>query len=360
VRRVQGTVAPSQQEWPQEVRQKLVGVTITLARLRALGLSAASKGKWGHFNERLLGLKANSDPSPDFGERGDLKTTVRDRGGEFRESIKIGMASHDPLPKLARIILVIARDQNDATDLKARVVRNEEVVLLEPTTVMKHALLRDLQLLRKNPKSKETYFLETRTAGSGSRSARAYYLKASRLQEYVDRVPKVAAFQEVQQRLRWLKVTSKALMRAGYLPGAKGRFGNYVRSILPGLEAFELRTGVVDAKDRAKEDLLVCAGGEDPIDALRNVAYVPMRVLSGGGTSSESRQVLDVMYLAPSELIVHALEHDKRLVRRNRANEALFLRLKTHYAPSGAKAWSWYIKAQAVHMYAAALRNQPV
>lgn len=344
-------------EW---IRDALVGHLITLPRLRRAGFSPRSKGKWGHYNERLLGLKTNSNPAPDFGELGELKTTVRDRNGRFRESLKICMAGHDPLAKLARVILVVARDQNDAERLEDRVVRNEEVVLLEPTTILKQALLRDVQLLGRDSKSKETYFLETRTAGAKGTATRAFYLKGSRLQEYVENVPRTAAFRAIQQRLRGLAISHRTLQREGYQAGAKGRFGNYVRSLLPRETAFEVRTGVIDGESLAKEDVLVCREKEDPVAALRNVIYVPMRIRPGRRGSPESRVIADVMYLAPSELVVHVLEHDRRLVKRNRASEALFLRLKTHYSPNAPQAWSWYLKSEAVRTYAEVLRNQPV
>ncbi len=77
-----------------------------------------------------------------------------------------------------------------------------------------------------------------------------------------------------------------------------------------------------------------------------------------GHAGGEGRQVADVVYLAPNDLVLHALRRDEWLVRRGRPREALFLRLKSH-ATTGKTGLSWYIKASAVSLYAAILRNQP-
>jgi hypothetical protein len=349
----------AQKAFVEQIHDTLVGQVITTRRLQHAGIGVGSKGKWGQYNERLLGLDLNNRPLPDFGALGELKTTVRDRGGEFRESIKICMIGHDPLLKLGRIVLVIARDRNDSDRFEKREVRNEEVVVLEPTTVLRHALERDVQLLRKDPRSKETYFLETRTAGAKGSSTRAYYLKASRVQEYVESVPRTTAFRELRDRLRGRRITALQLAKAGYASGAKGKFGNYVRSLVPDVGELILRTGVVDAENEAKEDLLVCSEQEDPIESLRSVIYVPMRLVGAGEGTAECRVIVDVMYLAPTELALHALEYDKWLVKRRRGDEALMLLLKTHYA-GGNQAWSWYIKKASVRLYSELLRNQPV
>lgn len=116
---------------------------------------------------------------------------------------------------------------------------------------------------------------------------------------------------------------------------------------------------MVDESSAAKEDLLVCAEGADPIESLRNVVYVPMRLVGAGNGGAETRVIVDVMYLAPSELALHALEHDKWLVKKRRGRESLFLLKKTHYS-GGEQAWSWYIKKSAVRLYSELLRNQPV
>lgn len=349
----------SQAEFVDRVRRTLVGHVISAHRLRQAGISSASKGKWGQYNERLLGKAPDNKSAPDFGHFGELKTTVRDRSGSFRESIKICMDSHDPMEKLARTILVIARDQNDAGDLEDRVVKNEEVVLLEPTSVLRHALRRDIQLLKKDPRSKETYFLERRTAGGKGTHTRAYYLKEKRMQEYVECVPRTSAFREAREKLRGRRITAAQLAKAGYEPGAKGKFGNFVRTLVPHDGDLTFRTGVVDDSNDAKEDLLVCAEENDPIESLRGVVYVPMRLLGSGNGEAESRVIVDVMYLAPSELALHALEHDKWLVKKRRGRESLFLLKKTHYS-GGEQAWSWYIKKSSVRLYSELLRNQPV
>lgn len=73
----------------------------------------------------------------------------------------------------------------------------------------------------------------------------------------------------------------------------------------------------------------------------------------------KGRQVAEVVHLAPNELVLHALRRDEWLVRRGRARDALFLRLTSH-ATTGEKGLSWCVKASAVSLYAAILRNQPV
>jgi hypothetical protein len=159
--------------------------------------------------------------------------------------------------------------------------------------------------------------------------------------------------------LRGLRITAVRLASAGYAPGAKGKFGNYVRQLLPERGEIVIRTGVVDDENEAKEDLLVCNDEQDPVESLRSVVYVPMRIVGVGTGGSESRVVVDVMYLTPPELALHALAYDKWLVRHGRGEEALFLGRKTHYA-SGERAWSWYIKKGSVRLYSELLRNQPV
>jgi hypothetical protein len=63
----------------EDLREILVGQRLTIARLAKAGISPANKGKWGLFNESLLGIKPNSSPLPDLGDDGELKTTVRDQ-----------------------------------------------------------------------------------------------------------------------------------------------------------------------------------------------------------------------------------------------------------------------------------------
>ena len=43
-----------------------------------------------------------------------------------------------------------------------------------------------------------------------------------------------------------------------------------------------VRTGVVDDENQAREDLLVCNDQEDPLESLRTVVYVPMRLVGAG------------------------------------------------------------------------------
>jgi hypothetical protein len=340
----------------ESVRERLAGRALTKRRLIAAGIDLRGKGKWGRYNEHLLGIPANSSPLPDLGDDGELKTTVRDRAGNFREALRICVVGHDPLIKLRKIVLVIARDRSDAQRFEEREVVNEDVVLLEPTTVIQRALEYDCDLLRRDPRAAGTYFLETHPQGS----TRAYYVKKARLQEYVEHVPRITEFRKIREVLKGRRITAADLRRADYAPAAKGRFGNYVRGLLDESLREGVHSGVIDKNGEAKEDLVLCPKEADPIEALRRIIYTPMRVLRPGGhAAEESRDILDVVFLAPTELVLHVLERDRSLIRRGRGAEALFLRLKTR-APTGMTGWAWYLKAKAVSLYAAVLRNQPL
>lgn len=350
-----GEIAPL--DWGIEsVRQTLVGQALTKRRLLAAGFNLRGKGKWGRFNEELLGIAPNASPLPDLGDDGELKTTVRDGAGDFREALRICVVAHDPLVKLRKIVLVIARDRNEAERFEDREVVNEDVLLLEPTTVIRRALEYDYELLRRNPRATGTYFLETHPQGS----TRSFYVKKARLQEYVEHVPRITAFRKIREVLKGRRVTAADLRRAGYEPAAKGRFGNYVRGLLDPTLRQGVHSGVVGASGEAKEDLVLCPKEENPVEALRRIIYVPMRVLRPNvRAADESREILDVVFLAPTELVLHVLEQDRKLIRAGRGPSALFLRLKTR-APTGRSGWAWYLKANAVSLYAAVLRNQPL
>ncbi len=343
-----------------EVRRKLLGVRLTRDLVVARGIDPGDKGKWGKVNERLLGISANNLPLPDLGDQGELKTTVRDSSGWFRESLRICMVSHDPLLKLRRMVLVVARDLNDERRLERREVINEEVLLLEPGEVVKSALRADHELLKRDPRAEGTYFLETRTAGPKGARARAYYLKRSRLQEYVDDVVRATEFRRARDALAAVRITAADLDRAGYSQRDKGRFAKLLRGRVELALREGLRTGVVDAQGNAKEDLLVCSKEDDPILALRRLVWVKTMELHASKTRErEGRKVVDVVYLAPTPLVLHVLENDKRLVRTGRGADALFLRLKSH-AFTGQKGLSWYLKAKTLKLYSAVLQNQPV
>lgn len=340
----------------ESVRQKLAGQALTRRRLMAAGISLRDKGKWGRFNEQLLGIAANASPLPDLGDDGELKTTVRDQAGDFREALRICVVSHDPLIKLRKIVLVIARDRNEGQRFEDREVVNEDVVLLEPTTVIQRALEYDYELLRRDLHATGTYFLETHPQGS----TRSFYVKKSRLQEYVEHVPRITAFRKIREVLKGRRITAADLRRADYAPAAKGRFGNYLRGLLDPSLRIGVHSGVVNKGGDAKEDLVLCPKEDDPIEALRRIIYVPMRVLRPSAhPAKESREILDAVFLAPTELVLHVLEHDRRLIRAGRGSAALFLRLKTR-APTGKSGWAWYLKANAVSLYAAVLKNQPL
>ncbi len=349
---------PSSPRRFERIRELLLEKRLTRRFIEKLGLDPRDKGKWGKAVERILDISPNSSPLPDLGADGELKTTVLDRAGHFRESVRICMHGHDPLVKLARIVLVIARDLSDAMAIEDREVIVEDVLLLEPTRLIRHALEADRDLLHRDPRSKDTYFLETRTAGTKGTTTRGYYLKKARVQEYTDEIVRATSFREVRERLLPVpRVTPRMLRR--YSDSNKGRFGQLIRDLLPPDLRPGVRTGVVDAEGNAKEDLLVCAEADNPVHALRRLLYVPMRIVSGQGTAAESRRIVDVVYLAPDALVVHALRRDRWLVRHHRPKDALFLRLKTRYF-EGARRWAWYLKRNAVNRYAAIVRNQPV
>lgn len=343
-----------------EVRRKLQGVRLTRDFVAARGIDPRDKGKWGKVNERLLGIAANNLPLPDLGVHGELKTTVRDRSGLFRESLRICMSGHDPLVKLRRMVLVVARDLNDDRRLERREVINEEVLLLEPGQVVESALRSDEELLRRDPRAEGTYFLETRTAGPKGARTRAYYLKRSRLQEYVDDVVRATEFRRARNALADARITAADVDRAGYSQRDKGRFAKLLRGCVEPALRDGLRTGVVDAQGNAKEDLLVCPKEVDPILALRRLLWVrTVELQASKARGREGRKVVDVVYLAPTALVLYVLENDQRLVRSARGAAALFLRLKSH-AATGQKGLSWYLKARSLKLYAAVLQNQPV
>src|SRR4051812_50035611 len=89
-----------------EIRARLVGQRIGPAELAHARLSPRDKGRWGVYVEGVLGIPRNNLPTPDH-EEGELKVTVCDAAGRFRESVKVCMRGQDPLKKLRSLILVI-------------------------------------------------------------------------------------------------------------------------------------------------------------------------------------------------------------------------------------------------------------
>jgi hypothetical protein len=87
------------------------------------------------------------------------------------------------------------------------------------------------------------------------------------------------------------------------------------------------------------------------------MVYVPMAATFS--RTGEDRVIEDVIYLAPTSLILHALEYDRKLVNAGRPEASHFLRLKSHGAQRG-DGQSWYIKASSVALYVELLRNQPL
>jgi hypothetical protein len=347
----------------EEIRKHLTNVAITNAALAEAGISPADKGKWGRYNERLLGLAPNNSPLPDLGADGELKTTTRDPQGRFRESLKICMVGQDPIKKLQKIVLVIARDQNASKSLVEREVRNEEVVLLAPSAFLMHVLRRDRELLGASRKD-ETYFLEVRTAGSARSTTRAYYLKQTRLEEYVNRVRLTSDFGSIRQRLLGEQITAANLAAAGYQPTNKGRFGLYVNRLVPTDSGITIRTTAVRSSLEFVEDLLVCPKDADPVAALDRMILVSLQRMNPDAPPQlEAREIVDVVYLAPPRIAVHALRRDVDLVALREAgvtaDPPMFLTIKSHGHEVG-KGLSYYIYRRALADYVRLLQNQPL
>lgn len=341
------------------IRETLVGVRITREALAAAGYHPRNKGKFGLYNERLLGIEHNSSPSPDLGPEGELKTTVRDRRGQFRESIKVCMVSQDPLHKLEKIVLVIARDLNDLP-LEEREVENVDVVLLKPTEFLMHVLRRDVALLRANARARDTYFLETRTAGQGGRE-RAFYIKQSRLDEYLHLVTQAMEFTGVRSALLGREVRVSDLVAAGKNLRDKGLIPKVLHEMAPARCPFELRVATVAADHRYPEDLRICSVEQSPLEVLRRLVLVRTRLLDPAASREEQVfRVDDVICLAPTRVVLHALEHDLAVLRGEQPGTPFFLKIKTHYNSGGPRRYSYYIRASMIPRYVAVLQNQPI
>jgi len=339
----------------EEIRHRLVGQQLTNDRLREMGISPKSKGKWGEANERLLGLQKNSLPLPDLGNDGELKTAVVDHRGEFRESLAVCMESQDPLKKLAKTVLVVARDLNDSSVFSEREVENVDVLLLRPSPLLMAALAADVELLRTNRKAKDTYFLELRTKGQGGGPKRyAYYIKKSRLKEYVSSVLRATEFQALRSLLVGREITQAELAAAGFNPRDKGALGKYVHK-LAGNSSWTLRTSVVRPDGQYKEDLLITRSNQDPVAALERLVLVRIEPFTQGW------RISDVIYLAPSPLVLHILKADHRFLTGNppQPDRAFFLKLKTHH-DGRRRQYSYYIRRSRIDAYCAALLNQPI
>jgi hypothetical protein len=349
----------------EEIRQRLVNFAITNAELAGARVSLASKGKWGRFNELLLGLAPSNSPLPDLGEDGELKTTTKDLQGRFRESVKICMVGQDPIKKLQKMVLVVARDLNASTNFHEREVRNEEVVLLAPSAFLMHVLRRDREILGQSTPVDAPYFLETRTAGGASSSTRAFYLKQGRVEEYVNRVRLASEFALIRERLLGRVVTVGQMAERGYGPSNKGRFGVYVNSLVRGDLGITVRTTAVRGGIEFVEDLLVCRQSADPVAALDRMILVCMRRMDPDAPPErEDREIVDVVYLAPPRIAVHALRRDVELLDRRRTTGTtedlpMFLTLKSHGRKAGTTI-SYYIYRAALADYVRLLQNQPL
>ena len=178
-----------------DLRRRLVGVRLTQGLIASLGISARSKGKWGLANERLAGLMASPSKAPDLAD-GELKTSVCDARGQFREAMKICLYPGEPLRKLEHLYLVIAEDIEGSAErvetLTAREVQNRAVLSLRPTPQLHWALTQDCEALDSNPATLDTEFLVIRPAGTKASGQRAYYLKRERLWDYVNQAEAAA------------------------------------------------------------------------------------------------------------------------------------------------------------------------
>ena len=342
----------------EQIRAKVNGVAITKERLNEAGINLDGKGKWGRFNEWLLGIPSNSSPLPDLGEGGELKTTVRDRVGRFRESIKICMISQDPIKKLEKIVLVVARDLNDRSEFREREVRNEEVVLLKPSPFLMHILRRDREVLARSSSPGESYSLEIRTAGQRSSSTRAFYLQHRRVEEYINRVRLAADFGEIRACLLGHKITVSAMREQGYTPKNKGRFGLYVSAFLGKEYSITVRTTALEDGWQPREDLLVCRRNDDPVAALERMVLVCLRRTDPTAPPErEERIVDDVIYLAPPSIVVRALRWDVELLNRGRGDRPMFLTLKSHGTRASTNI-SYYVFRARLPDYVRLLQNQ--
>ncbi len=335
------------------LRERLEGRTLTAEFLGRRKLGLGDKGKWGKANELLAGLTLNPSPEPDL-EDGELKTTVRGIDGRFRESVKICMTGHSPIVKLQHIYLAIARDQNEASDFAARVVRNERVVSLRPTGRTKRALLFDELLLGERPGARDTHFLETRTAGQRGSSTRAFYIRANALERYISDTVVRIEHARLARVLRRVAITDSAIRRAGISLAQKNRVGRFIARTVNASELYaQIRQGPVDGGGEALEDLLVCEEHEDPVQALWRTIYVAVGPPARASAAAAARVVRAVVPLAPTEVVSRALRRDLRLLRsrsRRRRGAAYFLKLKPH-GQKGSETRAFYLDRRFVSRY---------
>ncbi len=331
-----------------ELRAKLEGKTLSLDLLRSLGLGLGDKGKWGKANELLAGLTLSPSPEPDL-DGGELKTTVRQTDGRFRESLKICMSGRSPMTKLEHIYLVIARDLNDSQVFTRRVVKNERVISLRPTARVRRALEFDELLLHEHPRAKQTHFLETRTAGTRNSSTRAYYIRANALDSYIAETVVRREFEQVERALRGLQVTDQTLRAAGISLAPKNRVGMLIaKKARAGKLYSQLRQGPVDGRGEALEDLLICDSDEDPLPALWRTIYVAVGPPAGGSP----RGVRRVVPLIPTEVVGRNIRRDLRVLRSRRrgTRSTYFLKLKPH-GQKGSGDLAFYLDRRYVARY---------
>jgi hypothetical protein len=324
-----------------DIRQKLIGRKLTRRLVtQRFNIPPTSKGKWGLCNERLLDLSSNSSHEPDLGRGGELKTLVVNHRGKFRESMKICTVTCDPLEKLANIVLVVARDSNGPNRLVDREVRNESVIRLKPSRRVLAQLEHDRDVLRTPGASgQSTHFLEVRPAGRGG-GTEAYYIRLPRLSQYVDEVALAQELPKIR-RLVGLEVTETMLRKCGFGEKNKGRYGQYVRSLLRGIHTI-VRTGPVDHDLRPLEDLLVCESFDCALDILRRSVYLPMQRTTLG------RKIVDARPLAPTDILARTIRSE--CARLRRGGSTMYLSLKPHHF-AGKAGDAFYLRANKLCEY---------
>ena len=180
----------------------------------------------------------------------------------------------------------------------------------------------------------------------------------------MNRVRLASAFSGIRKTLLGRIVTVQEMAERGYGPSNKGRFGLYVNTLVHGDLGITVRTTAVRDGIEFVEDLLVCRQTADAVAALdRMILVCVRRMIPGAPPELEDREIVDVVYLAPPRIAVHALRRDVELLER-RATGAMtdtpmFLTLKSHGQKAGTSI-SYYIHRPAVATYVRLLQNQPL
>jgi hypothetical protein len=106
-------------------------------------------------------------------------------------------------------------------------------------------------------------------------------------------------------------VTAQKLAASGYRPTNKGRFGLFVNAMVPPDLGITVRTTAVRGTHDFDQDLLICPQDADPVAALDRIILVCLRPLRHNAPpDEEDREIVDVVYLAPPRIAIHALRRD--------------------------------------------------